>query len=61
MKKIWKLLSVIVVALALGACASDGDSASDGGDAADKKTSCHSIHLFSTGYGRTIGERPSDG
>src|SRR5699024_12116480 len=37
MKKIWKLLSVIVVALALGACTSDGESASDGGDAADKK------------------------
>lgn len=37
MKKIWKLLSVMVVALALGACASGGDSASDGGDAADKK------------------------
>ncbi|MER1991577.1 MAG: zinc ABC transporter substrate-binding protein, partial [Aerococcus urinaeequi] len=37
MKKIWKLLSVMLVALVLGACASGGDSASDGGDAADEK------------------------
>ncbi|MGH2119919.1 metal ABC transporter substrate-binding protein, partial [Aerococcus sp. L_32] len=37
MKKIWKLLSVMLVALVLGACTSDGESASDGGDAADKK------------------------
>lgn len=37
MKKIWTLLSVMVVALILGACASDGDSASEGGGAADKK------------------------
>jgi len=37
MKKIWTLLSVMVVALILGACASGRDSASDGGDVADEK------------------------
>ncbi|MCT1798258.1 metal ABC transporter solute-binding protein, Zn/Mn family [Aerococcus viridans] len=37
MKKIWTLLSVMVVALILGACASGRDSASDRGDVADEK------------------------
>lgn len=37
MKKIWQLLSVMVVALVLGACASGGESATDASDTADDK------------------------
>lgn len=37
MKKIWQLLSVMAVALVLGACASGGESATDASDTADDK------------------------